>query len=105
MSKPYKITCDLFTIPYKGDISILYAPKVGYLCEANSHVINLLSDLDQTDTETLNEKQLTVLKHLEENGILNGSEETEIKKIKLDKFTPTRVTLFPTNQWFQLLCL
>jgi hypothetical protein len=69
--KKYRITCDLFTIPYTKDQSILYAPKVGFLCEANSDVIDLLSELELIDFDRLNEKQNKVLGFLEESGVLN----------------------------------
>jgi uncharacterized protein len=98
MSKSFRISSDLFTIPHEGDISILYAPKLGYLIRANKDVINLLADLPKIDSDLLNEKQRKVLQHLEEHGILNGPSEPETGKNGQDAFAPTRVTLFPTNQ-------
>jgi uncharacterized protein len=98
MNKEYRVSCDLFTIPYKKNFSILYAPKIGYLCKANNDVINLLSNLNKIDSGHLNDKQSGVLKHLEENGVLNGSVEPDVRKARQNIFIPTRVTLFPTNQ-------
>jgi uncharacterized protein len=98
MIEEYRISCDLFTIPHKKDFTILYAPKIGYLCEANNDVINLLSNLNRIESGQLNEKQYNILKHLEENGVINGTTEPEIKKVHQNIFAPTRVTLFSTNQ-------
>jgi uncharacterized protein len=98
MTKQYSITCDLFTIPYKNDQNILYAPRVGFLCEANSDVIDLLSKIDQIDIDSLNNKQRKVLDFLDESGILNGSVETAIQQKVPEDFAPTRVTLFSTNR-------
>ena len=80
MNKPYHITCDLFTIPLEDGKSILYAPKAGFLCKANHHVVNLLSAIDKIDSGSLNEKQIQVLDKLEEHGILNGSREAVVQK-------------------------
>jgi uncharacterized protein len=98
MSKKYQITCDLFTIPFQKNSYLLYAPRVGFICEANKDVLNLLANLDEIDSRALNEKQTRVLSQLEEGGILNGSREKVIQKYKPDEFAPTRLTLFPTNQ-------
>jgi uncharacterized protein len=98
MSDKYAVTCDLFTIPYKDDLQLLYAPRVGFLCEANRDVIGLLADIDSVHAESLNAEQKKVLDYLEMNGVLNGSKEAVIEKKKPGEFLPTRVTLFPTNQ-------
>jgi uncharacterized protein len=98
MGKKYRVTCDLFTIPLKKDESLLYAPRVGFICEANNDVLSLIANIDQIDSENINEKQERVLNKLEENGILNGSREMMVQKYSSGNFEPTRLTLFPTNQ-------
>lgn len=98
MSKQYRVTCDLFKIPLEKESSLLYAPKVGFICEANEDLCQLLASLEDMDDEALNKKQKNVLDRLERNGILNGSRERVIQKYTPGKFTPTKVTLFPTNQ-------
>ncbi len=98
MNGKYRITSDLFTIPDGDGRFLLYAPKAGFLCRANNDVINLLATIDKTDPGSLNGKQIKVLDHLIENGILNGSAESEIRNLISTEFAPTRVTLFPTNQ-------
>jgi uncharacterized protein len=98
MMNKYRVTCDLFTVPYKKDQNILYAPRLGFLCEANNDVVNLLSNIDNTDSESLNDEQLKVLDFLDENGVLNGSVEAAVIQNAPTEFAPTRVTLFSTNQ-------
>jgi len=98
MDKAYAITADLFTLPYKDSASILYAPLVGFACIANADTVNLLADLDTTDFSTLNEDQKSVLDFLDKKGILNGSDEFDCIKHLPEVYTPTMVTLFPTNQ-------
>ena len=67
MTKKYSITADLFTIPYKGEDLILYAPRVGFACIANPDLINLLADLETLDVNTLTEDQKAVLNFLDKN--------------------------------------
>jgi uncharacterized protein len=97
MSKKFQVTCDLFMIPYKEDSSLLYAPRVGYVCAANAELVNLLAELDHSKNN-YSDKQLQVLNELESGGVLNGSNEAEINSFDAEKFAPTGVTLFPTNQ-------
>jgi len=99
MSKEYQVTCDLFSIPLKNNECLLYAPKVGFICEANKELYNLLANLDEIDQNALNKKQATVLEQLEENGVVNGSREIHIKQYKPGAFLPVNVTLVPTNQY------
>lgn len=98
MDKQYRVTCDIFTIPLQNSKSLLYAPRVGFICEANNDLLNLLASLDGIDSNNLNEKQIGVLELLEKNEVLNGSKEMIIQKYKPGEFAPTRLTLFPTNQ-------
>jgi len=98
MGDAYTITADIFTLPYKDGESILYAPRVGFACAVNDDTLNLLSELDTIDTDTLNQDQKDVLDFLDKKGILNGSDELNCIKVLPEKYTPTMVTLFPTNQ-------
>jgi len=98
MADKYSVTCDLFTIPYKDGLHLLYAPRVGFLCEANKDVISLLASIDSPDIDRVNQEQLKVLDYLVENGVLNGSKEAVVDNLLPKEFVPTRVTLFPTNQ-------
>ena len=98
MTNKYTITCDLFIIPYKNGSSILYAPLVGFACVANNDLLNLLNDLDNISMDALNPEQRATLEFLDEKGILNGSPEISVVKAFPEKYEPTLVTLFPTNQ-------
>ncbi len=94
----YEITCDLFTLPYKEDCQILYAPKLGYVCAANNDLVNLLSELDTMNPSSLNQEQRAALDYLDQKGVLNGSKEVSLSAAFQEKYSPTMVTLFPTNQ-------
>ncbi|MFQ5605712.1 MAG: radical SAM protein [bacterium] len=98
MSKKYQITADLFTLPYKEDSAILYAPRVGFACAANVDLINLLADLEMQDFDSLNDEQIAALDYLDQKGLVNGSPEVSVIPIFPEKFSPTELTLFPTNQ-------
>lgn len=98
MTKKYSITADLFTIPYKGEDLILYAPRVGFACIANPDLINLLADLETLDVNTLTDDQKAVLDFLDKKEVLNGSKEVNCIADLPEKYTPTQVTLFLTNK-------
>jgi uncharacterized protein len=98
MADKYSVTCDLFTIPYEEGLQLLYAPRVGFLCEANKDVIELLANLGTAENSGFNPEQQKVLDYLVENGVLNGSAEAAVEIKFPEEFTPTRVTIFPTNQ-------
>jgi len=98
MSDKYKINCDLFTLPYKENMQILYVPRLGFVCSANESLINLLADLDNLNIGSLNQEQKKLLEYLEQKGVLNGSKEVSVIKTFPEKYSPAMVTLFPTNQ-------
>jgi uncharacterized protein len=94
----YSVTCDLFALPFDDGNLILYAPRLGFVSTVNNDVVNLLAELDTLDCETLNEGQRATLEYLTQKHVLNGSDEADIVKPFEDKYEPTMVTLFPTNQ-------
>jgi uncharacterized protein len=98
MSGRHRVTCDLFTLPYKDDLQILYAPRLGFICSANAALVDLLANLDRLDTSALTASQRSVLDYLDERGVLNGSPEVDPVRTLPERFTPTMATLFPTNQ-------
>lgn len=98
MAKSYTVTADVFTVPYKNGDVILYAPLAGFAGVANADTIGLLAGLDELDTGTLNPQQKEILDFLDRKGILNGSKEYACGTTLPEKYTPTMVTLFPTNQ-------
>lgn len=98
MADKYSITCDLFTLPYKQEDSILYAPRLGFVCIANPDLVNLLAGLESLELDSLNQEQLGALEFLVKKGVLNSSKEISVLKSFPDKYFPTQLTLFPTNQ-------
>ncbi len=98
MCKTFSITSDLFTIPYKKDKVILYAPRRRLTCVVNHDLLNLLADIDSLESSSLNSRQIAALRYLEKKRILNGPEEYSCVKSTSEVYSPTHVTLFPSNQ-------
>lgn len=93
----YKVTTDLFTLPYEGDDLILYAPLKNLVCVVNSDTSELLTKLPELDIESLNTEQISTLNFFKKNGVLNSDFGT-IPRNMPEEYLPTRVTLFSTNQ-------
>jgi len=95
----YKITTDLFQLPYENNISILYAPLKGFLCKVNNDFIELLANI-----ETLNGAQLTpeiqrLVDYLIQAEIINAPPEPARQEPRSGpEISPTKLALFPTNQ-------
>ncbi len=98
MSDRYDITCDLFSLPYKEGLRILYAPRKGFLCSVNAPLIDLLAALPALDTDKMSAEQRAALAYLAERGVLNGEPEPPLGSSAPDRFSPATTTLFPTNQ-------
>ena len=98
MGKNFRITTDLFTIPYKDDQHLVYAPKIGFLCAGNKAVVDLLAKLNKSNPGEFFKEEVETLEYLEKNKVLNGSHDKPISLPCPEKFTPVTVTLFPTNQ-------
>ena len=98
MADQYSVTCDLFTLPYQNGNHLLYAPRLGFACIANSDLVSLLANLETLDIAALNAEQRAALDYLDRKGVLNGSQEVSRLKTFPEKYAPTQVTLFPTNQ-------
>jgi uncharacterized protein len=98
MADQYSVTCDLFTLPYQNGNYMLYAPLLGFACIANADLVNLLADLETLNVDALNTEQKAALDYLDHKGVLNGSPEVSRIKTFPEKYSPTQVTLFPTNQ-------
>lgn len=98
MNKEYRITTDLFTIPFKENQHLVYAPKIGFLCAGNRALVDLLAKVNASNEVRFEKEELETLNYFEENKVLNGPPELLISNKCPEKFTPVMVTLFPTNQ-------
>lgn len=94
----YKITTDLFTLPYKDGQSVLYAPLVGFVGVANEDLLNFLAGLETIDDGDITPAQKEILDHLEEKGVVNGSQSAVPRLEHGEEVSPAKLTLFPTNQ-------
>ena len=94
----FAITCDLFQLPDGEDGPILYAPELGFACKANKDLANLLTQLGDLPVEGLTRGQVDVLKELERQGLVNGVRRTVPAHRPPQDYSPTQVTLFPSNQ-------
>lgn len=104
MPKEYKITTDVFSLPYKNSDSIIYAPMVGYACIANQQMVDLIAGLEKRTPDTFTNDEINILEELEEKLILNHPAKKPRQQNNSDAFMPTMLTLFPTNQC-NLKCL
>lgn len=98
MNDKYHLITDVFTVPYKDNTSILYAPRLGFACLANPDLISLLAELDTKDLEQLNPEQHAALEFLAQKGLFNNAREYNPVAVVGDGFAPNQLTLFPTNQ-------
>lgn len=94
----YRITTELFTLPYRNGQVALYAPLVGFAAFVNQEVLNLLADLDQICESELSTKYRKVLQLFIEKRIINGKIVSIGHKKHSKKLSPAMLTLFPTNQ-------
>ena len=98
MSKTYRVTTDLFTIPYKEDQQLVYAPKIGFLCAGNRAVVDLLAKINQPNPGEFSKAEVGILNYFESSKVLNGAEDPPISRSCPERFSPVTVTLFSTNQ-------
>ena len=98
MADKYRLTADLFTIPYDAETSILYAPRSGFACVANQDLLSLLATLPEIDPEGLNAEQKAALQYLEAKGLFNDAPQYDPVAPRSTVFAPRQLTLFPTNQ-------
>jgi uncharacterized protein len=93
----YEITTDLFTLPYKKDQCILYAPTKGFACVANEDLADFVMGVQNLDHGTVEESEERFLDLLVEKGVLNGKERTCPPMDRSQKIAPSKLTLFPTT--------
>jgi len=94
----YKITTDLFTLPYKNEESVLYAPLVGFVCKANDDLINFLANLEDMENEAITPELKQIIEFLIKKGIINGSQSELPDTTRNKELSPSQLCLFPTNQ-------
>ncbi|MFQ5571556.1 MAG: radical SAM protein [Rhodothermales bacterium] len=96
MSK-YRVTTDLFTLPYKDGQFVLYAPLVGFMSAVNEELLDLLAGLETLDEAPLDEAQQHALDYLAAKGVVNGATSASITPDPT-RFAPSKLTLFPTSE-------
>lgn len=106
--KTFEVTCDLFVLEGDHENRVLYAPLLGFACETNPALVDLLARVRDLPPESLTAPQLASLEHLEKEGLLNhpapppfatATSAAATADCTLPaEFAPTQVTLFPTNQ-------
>jgi len=94
----YRITTDIFTLNYKEEKQVLYAPLLGFACEINNDMVHLLSDLEGTEDHELSQHEKAILEYLIQRGVVNGKTKSAPVHDVDKKVRPSKLTLFPTNQ-------
>ena len=93
----YKITTDLFILPYKNGQSLLYAPLAGFAGLVNTDLVNFLAEIENIEEETLEDGQKETLDFLIQKGLVNGLPHTMPVMDLKREFSPDKLCLFPTN--------
>jgi uncharacterized protein len=94
----YNITTDVFTLDYKDNLSILYAPLVGFACVLNRDSMDLLAELEDHDGHSFTSKQEDFINVLIKRRVINSEEPCAPQKREAGELVPSKLTLFPTNQ-------
>jgi uncharacterized protein len=94
----YRIKTDVFVIPYKDDISILYAPLIRFACKANQDLINFLASLQDLNLQNITSEEKKVLDYLKSKNLFESSKTLESSTREKEYLLPDKLTLFPTNQ-------
>lgn len=93
--KPYRITTDLYTLPGKiRRRNIIYAPCLGVVLQADNAAMELISDIENLDYESLSDEKRAMLDYYIQKGIVNGDDTFRIKE---ENTVAEKLTLFPTN--------
>ncbi len=93
----YKITTDLFTLPYKRGQSVLYAPLLGFACVANDELVNFLSKIESIQNGTITSEEQKILDFLISKDLINGAPLFAPIQNFNEALTHDKLTLFPTN--------
>ena len=83
----YKITTDVFTLPYEENKKVLYAPLLGFVCEVNNDMINFLANLENINEKSLKPQENKTLEYLIDKRVVN-MERTNISDIKPEQLDP-----------------
>ena len=94
----YDVTTDVFTISYKDDKTILYAPLVGFACIANSDLIDFLINIKNVTNDNVTSDQQQILDYLIQKKVINGKQEGMLNSNNSKTLSPAKLTLFPTNK-------
>lgn len=93
----YKITTDIFTLPYNDGKTVLYAPLVGLACVANEDLINFLAEIDSLEEDAVDSGQKGILEFFVNRGLVNGTPYEMSAHSRNGEFSPSKLALFPTN--------
>jgi uncharacterized protein len=98
MPDPYFLSTDVFSIPFRDNRFLIYAPKEGFLCEGNEALVDLIARLETANSEVFTEKEVELLDFFKKNNLLNVDKKRETAVSRMEEFAPDTVTLFTTNQ-------
>ena len=97
MQPAYKLTTELFGIPYTPDVYILYSPVKQLLMLANRDAVDLAASLRDGTFRGADADNLDALQLLIEHGAINGRADHPPAFPAPEEWAPAEVTLFLTN--------
>ncbi len=95
-SGEYRITCELFLVPWDGHY-ILYAPLKGIVAKLNPSAAALLRDVQSGATFHVTPGEQAALEQLIAVGVVNGDPDPQLPVFEGQPFAPLHATLFLTN--------
>ncbi len=93
-----RITAEVYVVPYRDDLSILYAPLVGAAAVVNRPLLSFLADPARFDCGELPDGAARILHYLERKGVVAGPElDLPQDTPSPGDLRPSRLTLFLTR--------
>lgn len=97
MSDAYKLTTEIFAIPYEPGLHVLYSPLKQLLMLCNDGMVDLVGQLREGTFAGINAENIDAMQLLIESGAVNGEDDVLPSTPQHTKWQPTEVTLFLTN--------
>ena len=93
----YKLTSEMFAIPYESGMYVLYAPLKHLLMLCNEEMVSLVASLRDGSFQGIDGENMDAMQLLIESGAVNGRPDSPPSHQRQGPWRPTEVTLFLTN--------
>lgn len=93
----YRLTTELYTLPYRNGQVILYAPLIGFVGAADGSTERVLASLEAGGDPSHDPACRKVLDVLVRAGVVNGTPVVQPVPTRTDPPSPSKLALFPTS--------